>query len=93
MPDPQQIGGVTGWLRAAALAQTAGVPCSSHIFVEVSAHLLTITPTCHFIEYLDVAAPVLAEPLRPVDGMIQAPARPGIGLQWNEEAVERYRVS
>ena len=92
MPDPQQIGGVTGWQRAAALAQAAGVPCSSHIFIEASAHLLTVTPTCHYIEYLDVAAPVLAEPLRPVDGMIQAPARPGIGLQWNEEAVKRYRV-
>jgi mandelate racemase len=92
MPDPQQIGGVTGWLRAAALAQAAGVPCSSHIFIEVSAHLLAVTPTCHYIEYLDVAAPVLAEPLRPVDGTIQAPARPGIGLQWNEEAVRRYAI-
>ena len=92
MPDPQQIGGVTGWLRAAALAQAVGVPCSAHLFIEVSAHLLTVTPTCHFIEYLDVAAPVLAEPLRPVDGMIQASARPGIGLQWNEDAVTRYRV-
>jgi mandelate racemase len=92
MPDPQQIGGVTGWLRAAALAQAAGVPCSSHIFIEVSAHLLTVTPTCHYIEYLDVASPILAEPLRPVDGAIQAPARPGIGLAWNESAVQRYRV-
>jgi mandelate racemase len=92
MPDPQQIGGVTGWLRAAALAQAAGAPCSSHIFIEVSAHLLAITPTCHYIEYLDVAAPILAEPLRPLDGAIQAPARPGIGLRWNEEAVKRYRV-
>jgi mandelate racemase len=92
MPDPQQIGGVTGWLRAAALAQAAGVPCSSHIFIEVSAHLLAVTPSCHYIEYLDVASPILAEPLRPVDGAIQAPARPGIGLQWNEEAVKRYLV-
>ena len=93
MPDPQQIGGVTGWLRAAALAQTAGVPCSSHLFIEVSAHLLTVTPSCHYIEYLDVAAPVLAEPLRPVDGMIQAAARPGAGIHWNEDAVRRYRVA
>ena len=92
MPDPQQIVGVTGWLRAAALAHAAGVPCSSHLFIEVSAHLLTVTPTCHYLEYLDVASPILAEPLRPVDGTIQAPARPGIGLQWNEEAVARYRV-
>jgi mandelate racemase len=92
MPDPQQIGGVTGWLRAAALAQAAGVPCSSHIFIEASAHLLAVTPTCHWLEYLDVAAPVLAEPLGPVDGALQAPARPGLGLAWDEDAVRRYRV-
>jgi mandelate racemase len=90
MPDAQQIGGVTGWLRAAALAQAAGVPCSSHLFIEASAHLLAVTPTCHWIEYLDVAAPVLAEPLRPVAGAIEAPARPGLGLVWDEAAVRRY---
>jgi mandelate racemase len=93
MPDVQQIGGVTGWLRAAALAHAAGVPCSSHLFIETSAHLLAATPTCHWIEYLDVAAPLLAEPLRPVDGMIQAPRRPGLGLAWDETAVRRYLVS
>lgn len=92
MPDPQQVGGVTGWLRAAALAQAAGMPCSSHLFIELAAHLLPVTPTCHYIEYLDVAAPILAEPLRPVDGTITAPSRPGIGIEWNEEAVKRYRV-
>src|SRR5262245_39058061 len=93
MPDVQQIGGVTGWLRAAALAHAAGVPCSSHLFIEASAHLLAATPTCHWIEYLDVAAPLLAEPLRPVDGMIEAPKRPGLGIMWDEVAVRRYLVS
>jgi len=93
MPDPQQIGGVTGWLRAAALAEVAGVPCSSHIFIETCAHLLAVTPTCQWIEYLDVAAPVLAEPLKPVNGTLTAPARPGIGLSWNEQALKRYAVA
>jgi mandelate racemase len=92
MPDPQQIGGVTGWLRAAALAQAAGVPCSSHIFIEVAVHLLAATPTCHYIEYLDVAAAVLTGPLPPVDGTLIAPSRPGIGIEWNEDAVKRYTV-
>ena len=92
MPDVQQIGGVTGWLRAAALAQAAGVPCSSHLFIEASAHLLAVTPTCHWIEYLDVATPVLAEPIRPVDGMLTAPTRPGLGLAWDEAAVRRYAL-
>jgi mandelate racemase len=93
MPDVQQIGGVTGWLRAAALAHAAGVPCSSHLFIEASAHLLAVTPTCHWIEYLDVAQAVLAEPLRPVDGTIMAPARPGLGIAWDEAAVRRYVVA
>jgi mandelate racemase len=81
---------VTGWLRAAALAHAAGVPCSSHIFIEVAVHLLAATPTCHYIEYLDVAAAILTSPLRPVDGTLIAPSRPGVGLEWNEEAVKRY---
>jgi mandelate racemase len=93
MPDVQQIGGVTGWLRAAALAHAVGVPCSSHLFIEASAHLLAVTPTCHWIEYLDVAAPVLVEPLRPVDGALAAPSRPGLGLVWDEAAVRRYLVA
>ena len=36
MPDVMKIGGVTGWLRAAALAQTHGIRMSSHIFPEIS---------------------------------------------------------
>jgi mandelate racemase len=92
MPDVQQIGGVTGWLRAAALAHAAGIPCSSHLFIEASAHLLAVTPTCDWIEYLDVAAPVLAEPLRPVDGALGAPSRSGLGLAWDEAAVRRYAI-
>jgi mandelate racemase len=92
MPDVQQIGGVTGWLRAAALSHAAGIPCSSHLFIEASAHLLAVTPTCDWIEYLDVAAPVLAEPLRPVDGALGAPSRSGLGLAWDEAAVRRYAI-
>jgi mandelate racemase len=92
MPDIQQIGGVSGWLRAAALAQAAGKPCSSHIFIEASAHLLAVTPTCHYLEYLDSAGAVLQEPPSVVDGAVTASARPGIGLAWDEAAVKRYRV-
>src|SRR5436190_20141905 len=40
MPDAQRIGGVSGWMRAAALAQGAGVEMSSHLFPEASCHLL-----------------------------------------------------
>ena len=92
MPDAMKIGGVTGWLRAAALAQTHGVPMSSHIFQEVSVHLLAVTPTRHLLERMDLAAPVLAQPLVFENGTATAPAQPGTGLAWNEEAVRQYLV-
>lgn len=90
MPDAMKIGGVTGWLRAAALAQAHGVPMSSHIFQEISVHLLCVTPTAHWLERMDLAAPVLREPLRFTDGQALPPDVPGTGIAWDEEAVARY---
>jgi len=92
MPDPERIGGVTGWQRAAALAAARGIPMSSHLYSEMSAHLLAVTPTRHFLEYMDWADKVIQEPLRVVDGHAVIPERPGSGIVWNERAVEQYRV-
>jgi mandelate racemase len=92
MPDAQRIGGVTGWMRAAALAQGAGMEMSSHLFPEVSCHLLAVTPTCHWLEYVDWADPVLEEPVRVKDGHVQIPERPGIGMRWDEKAVKRFQL-
>ena len=92
MPDAQRIGGVTGWMRAAALAQGAGMEMSSHLFPEVSCHLLAVTPTCHWLEYVDWADPVLEEPAQLKDGHVLIPERPGIGMRWDEKAVQRYRL-
>ena len=92
MPDAQRIGGVTGWMRAAALAQGAGMEMSSHLFPEVSCHLLAATPTCHWLEYVDWADPILKQPCELRDGHVVIPARPGCGIEWNESAVEKYKI-
>jgi mandelate racemase len=92
MPDLERIGGVTGWMRAAALAQGAGIEMSSHLFAEASALLLPVTPTGHWLEYVDWADPVLAEPLRIDKGMAMPSLRPGLGMAWDEKAVKKYLV-
>jgi mandelate racemase len=92
MPDLERIGGVTGWQHAAGFAAARNIEMSSHLFPEVSAHLLAVTPTRHWLEYVDWANPILAEPLRIVDGKAVIPDRPGNGLAWNEDAVAHYRL-
>ena len=93
MPDLERIGGVTGWQRAAKLAAERAMPMSSHLFPEASAHVLAITPTCHFLEYVDWADAILEEPLAIVDGAAVIPERPGTGVVWDEKALKRYRMA
>src|ERR671921_202155 len=92
MPDVMKIGGVTGWVRAAALAEPSGLPLTSHVFPEVSAHLLAASPTAHRLEYLDHAGPILEKPIRIEEGQVCVPEGPGIGIEWDERAVERFLI-
>jgi mandelate racemase len=92
MPDAERIGGVTGFMRAAALAQGAGVEMSSHLFPEMSCHVLAATPTCHWLEFVDWAAPILKNPLSVQKGHVAIPERPGLGMEWDEKAVERFAL-
>jgi mandelate racemase len=89
MLDIMKIGGVTGWLSAMGQAKAASLPVSSHIFVEASAHVLAVTPTAHWLEYLDSAGAILSEPCAVIDGKVTAKG-PGLGIDWDEAAITRY---
>ena len=87
MPDFMRIGGVTGWMRAAAIAGAAGMPISTHLYPEVAAHVMRVTETAHWLEWQDWADPILQRPYAVKDGLLHIPDVPGIGLEWNEDAV------
>jgi mandelate racemase len=92
MPDLMRIGGVTGWLRAAAIAGAAGIELSSHLYPELSGHLLRVAETGHWLEWQDWAHPILAEPFRVEDGHLIIRDVPGNGLAWDDAAVAHYRL-
>jgi mandelate racemase len=91
MPDLMRIGGVSGWLRAAPVA-AAGIEVSTHLYPEFSAHLMRVTETAHWLEWQDWADPILTQPFVVKDGSIEIPDCPGVGIEWNERAVDRYRL-
>jgi mandelate racemase len=93
MPDFMRIGGVTGWLRAAAIAGAAGVPMSTHLYPEVAAHVMRVTETAHWLEWQDWADPILREPYEIKDGLLHIPDTPGVGLEWNEDMVRANELA
>jgi mandelate racemase len=92
MLDFMRIGGVTGWLRAAAICGAAGVPMSTHLYPEVAAHVMRVTETAHWLEWQDWANPILQQPYAVKAGRIHVPNLAGIGLEWNEAAVAAHLV-
>jgi mandelate racemase len=91
MPDLMRIGGVSGWLRAAPIAAAAGIQVSTHLYPETAAHLMRVTETAHWLEWQDWADPILQKPFAVKDGFVEVPDVPGIGIEWDEEAVAKYR--
>jgi mandelate racemase len=92
MPDFMRIGGITGWLRSAAISGTAGVPMSTHLYPEVAAQVMRVTETAHWLEWQDWADPILQQPYKVKDGLLHIPDTPGIGLEWNEDVVTANRA-
>lgn len=92
MPDFMRIGGVTGWLQAAGIAAAAGLPMSTHLYPEVGAHVMRVTETAHWLEWQSWADPILQQPYDIRDGALHIPDKPGLGLDWDEDAVAAHLV-
>jgi mandelate racemase len=80
MPDVGKIGGVTQWLRAARLAANHGVKVSSHLYPEISGHLLAAIPNAHFLEYADWTAKQFSGHTKPSGNSMTVSDQPGFGL-------------
>lgn len=93
MPDLQRVGGITGWRQVAAIADAWRLPLASHLFPEISVHVLAASPTAALLEYMPWAQPLLAEKMEIHQGLIEVPARPGLGLVFDDAQVERYVVA
>ncbi len=93
MPDFMRIGGISGWLKSAAIAEAAGIPISTHLYPEVGAHVMRVSQTAHWLEWLDWADEILKEPFSKENGFIKIPDKPGLGIEWDEAAIAKNAYS
>ena len=90
--DLARVGGITPWMKIAALAEARGIPVAGHVIPEAHVHLLAAVPNGHLVEYMPRSVPIFDSALTLEDGHLLAPQAPGLGVELNEAACEKYRV-
>ena len=92
-PDVTNCGGVTPFLKVAHLAEAFHLPVTSHGAHDVTVHLLAAVPNRSYLEVHGFGLDAyLEEPLRIEDGRATAPDRPGHGVSFDWERLERIRA-
>src|SRR5579859_6650732 len=91
-PSVLRLGGVTPWLKVAALSEAYHRPVVPWMLPEVGVHLACGLPGVQAAEYVPWLAPLFVESVKIVDGNLQLSSKPGLGLELNAEALERFRA-
>ncbi len=92
-PDLSNIGGVTGWLKVAQLAEAHNLPVTTHGVHDLHVHLLAAVPNASYLEAHGFGLEAyIHEPLKIEDGWALAPDRPGHGVQFDWDALEPHRA-
>lgn len=92
MLDVMKIGGITGWLKGAAIAEAHNIEISNHLWSEVSARLLCCAKQASWLEYCDWWNPILKNTLSIENGTAIADDSIGSGIEWNENMVEQFLI-
>ena len=104
-PDVGRVGGFTEARKVCELAEARGRLIVPHcwktaIGIAASAHLAAACPVCPYIEFLPgelsespIRKSLVTDEPRLVDGTLALPTRPGLGIELNRDALERYRVA
>jgi L-alanine-DL-glutamate epimerase-like enolase superfamily enzyme len=93
MIDLLRVGGIANWMKVAGMAQAFNLPVVSHLFPEIHVHLVAAAPNGLTVEYMPWTLHLFEEAPVLANGEIHVPARPGLGLTFNRDVIERYTVA
>ncbi|MGQ9782005.1 MAG: mandelate racemase/muconate lactonizing enzyme family protein, partial [Nitrososphaeria archaeon] len=105
--DVGKVGGITEYMKVAAMAEAFNIPMCPHGLGLVSAHCVAATSNRMFVEFFDgnrlpnntirkfqeeSGRRFMPDSVRPVNGWIDLPKVPGLGLDQDLDAIEEYRT-
>jgi len=86
MPDAPRVGGITPFLKVAALAEHAGLMLAPHFAMELHVHLAAAYPREPWVEHFEWLEPLFNERIEIDAGRMRVPTRPGLGLTLSDQA-------
>ncbi len=92
MIDLLRVGGIANWMKVAGMAEAFNVPVVSHLFPEIHVHLVAAIPNGLTVEYMPWSFRLFEEVPVPVNGELIVPSKPGLGLAFDRDAINRYTV-
>jgi L-alanine-DL-glutamate epimerase-like enolase superfamily enzyme len=92
MIDLVRVGGITQWMKVAGMAEAFNLPVVSHLIPEVHVHLVAAIPNGLTVEYMPRTLRLFEETPAIEAGQLVVPNKPGLGLAFDQAAIERYRV-
>lgn len=90
MVDLMRAGGVTGWMKAAHMAESFNVPVVTHLAPEVMAHGAAACANARYVEHMPWSLPLFTEPPVVENGEIVLSDKPGLGLEFDRETIARF---
>ncbi len=98
-PDATVLGGISTWMKVHGLGVACGAKVIPHYFPEVHIHMAAALSGVEAVEYVTTAGGIsnfhriVNDPMRPAGGVLHAPPGPGLGLELDWAAVERFTAS
>jgi L-alanine-DL-glutamate epimerase-like enolase superfamily enzyme len=93
MIDLLRVGGITQWMKVAAMAEAFNLPVVSHLIPEIHVHLVAAVPNGLTVEYMPWTLRLYEETPALERGQLVVPTKPGLGLAFDAAALKRYQVS
>jgi L-alanine-DL-glutamate epimerase-like enolase superfamily enzyme len=91
-PDCCRCGGITEWLKVAHMADCYNMQISPHFVMELHLPLVAAVPNGLFVEYIPSLDAVLSKPLELEDGCFKPSQNPGLGIDWDMDKLESFKV-
>ena len=93
MIDQLRVGGITEWRKVAAMAEAFNLPVVSHLVPEIHIQLMGSIPNGLTVEYMPWTLKLFEETPKFIDGCLEVPDKPGLGLKFSDDAFKQYAVS